>query len=340
MRRVPDPRATHLSMDTSNGSFAFTVSESQIGVRLDIVLSGYLTDCSRSYAAQLVQEGAVTVNSNACKPSYRVRPEDHIAGHLPPPRVTENIPEPILFTILHEDEFLIVIDKPPGLVVHPAPGHPSGTLVNGLLHHCPDLAAFGGEIRPGIVHRLDKDTSGVMVVAKQPAVHEYLAAQFQQREVRKTYLAIVRGNLSSSRGEIRLPIGRHPTARKQMSTVSGKPRSAETHYRVRERFDGATLLELDLKSGRTHQIRVHCAALHHPVIGDPLYGGRHNTVIDVGSGSKNRSVRLARQMLHAWRLGFTHPGDGQWHQFEAGMPDDMLALVRLLREDGSTADEA
>ena len=340
MRRVPDPRTTHLSMDTSNGCFSFTVSELQIGVRLDLVLSGFLAGCSRSYAAQLIQEGAVTVNSNACKPSYRVRSEDHISGHLPPPTLTENKPEQILFTILHEDEFLIVIDKPPGLVVHPAPGHPSGTLVNGLLHHCPDLAAFGGEIRPGIVHRLDKDTSGAMVVAKQPAVHEHLAAQFQQRAVRKTYLAIVRGHLSSSRGEIHLPIGRHPTARKQMSTVSGKPRSAETHFRVRERFDGATLLELDLKSGRTHQIRVHCAAVHHPVMGDPVYGGRNNTVIDVGSGSKKRSVKLARQMLHAWRLGFTHPGDGQWHQFEAGMPADMLALVDLLREGGSTAEEA
>jgi 23S rRNA pseudouridine1911/1915/1917 synthase len=170
-----------------------------------------------------------------------------------------------------------------------------------------------------------------MVVAKQPAVHENLAAQFQQRAVRKTYLAIVRGNFSSSRGEILLPIGRHPTARKQMSTVSGKPRSAETHYRVREAFDGATLLELDLKSGRTHQIRVHCAALHHPVIGDPLYGGRHNTVIEIGSGSKKRPVKIPRQMLHAWRLGFTHPGDGQWYQFEAEMPIDMLALVTLLR---------
>jgi 23S rRNA pseudouridine1911/1915/1917 synthase len=322
-------------MESSHGRFAFTVPQSQIGVRLDVVMSGYLANCSRSYAAQLIQEGAVRVNSKRCKPSYRVRPVDHISVDLPQPASSENRPEPISFSILYEDEYLIVINKPPGLVVHPAPGHPSGTLVNGLLHHCPDLVAFAGEIRPGIVHRLDKDTSGAMVVAKQPAVHEHLAAQFRQREVRKTYLAIVRGGGLSEKGEIHLPIGRHPTSRKQMSTVSGKSRSAETHYRVKETFDGLTLLALELKTGRTHQIRVHCAALHHPVIGDPVYGGRNNAEIQVGSGLKKRTIRIPRQMLHAWRLGFTHPGDGQWHQFEAEMPKDMLALVTLLREGGS-----
>jgi len=331
MRRGPDPRATHLAMDTSNDCFSFSVSELQIGVRLDLVLSNFLTDCSRSYAAQLIQEGAVTVNSSACKPSYRVRSEDHISGHLPPPTLTDNKPEQILFSILYEDAYLIVIDKPPGLVVHPAPGHPSGTLVNGLLHHCPDLAAFSGEIRPGIVHRLDKDTSGVMVVAKQPAVHEHLASQFQKRAVHKTYLAIVRGRFMSAQGEIHLPIGRHPTARKQMSTASGKSRSAETHYRVKEAFNGAALLELDLKTGRTHQIRVHCAALHHPVLGDPVYGGRNNNIIQVGAGSKKRTVRILRQMLHAWRLGFSHPVDGAWRQFEAGIPEDMQTLLMRLR---------
>lgn len=320
-------------MDTSHRRFSFTVPESQIGSRLDVVISECLEDCSRSYAAQLIQQGTVQVNLNLCKPSYRVRLEDQVSGYLPKPALSEFAPEAIDLNILYEDAFLIVINKPPGLVVHPAPGHPSGTLVNGLLYHCPDLAAFGGEIRPGIVHRLDKDTSGVMVVAKQPATHEQLAAQFQNRTVRKIYLAIVQGDMKASRGEIHLPIGRHPTARKQMSTVSGKMRSAETHYRVREILNGATLLELDLKTGRTHQIRVHCAAIHHPVVGDPVYGGRNNAVIRRGPGSIQRvATQIRRQMLHAWRLGFTHPVDGQWHRFEADIPEDMQALLTQLRE--------
>lgn len=319
-------------MDTSHRRFSFTVQESQIGLRLDVVLSECLSDCSRSYAAQLIQQGTVQVNRKLCKPSYRVRLEDCVSGHLPKPVLSEFAPEAIELNILFEDPFLIVLNKPPGLVVHPAPGHPSGTLVNGLLHHCPDLAAFGGEIRPGIVHRLDKDTSGVMVVAKQPSIHEQLAAQFQNRTVRKTYLAIVLGDVNPSRGEIHLPIGRHRTARKQMSTVAGKKRSAETHYRVREALNGATLLEVDLKTGRTHQIRVHCAAIHHPVVGDPVYGGRNNAVIRRGAGSvKDVATQVRRQMLHAWRLGFAHPADGEWHQFEAEIPEDMQALLMHLR---------
>ena len=322
-------------MDTSSRRFSFTVQESQIGLRLDVALSEYCIDCSRSYAAQLIQQGTVQVNRKLCKPSFRVRLEDRVSGHMPEPAPSEFAPEPIELTILFEDPFLIVINKPPGLVVHPAPGHPSGTLVNGLLHHCPDLAAFGGEIRPGIVHRLDKDTSGALVVAKQPSIHEQLAAQFQNRTVRKTYLAIVQGNMKPSRGEIHLPIGRHPTARKQMSTVSSKMRSAETHYRVREALNGATLLELDLKTGRTHQIRVHCAAIHHPVVGDPVYGGRNNAVIHRGSGSvKSVATSVWRQMLHAWRLGFIHPANGKWHQFEADIPEDMQALLIQLRAHG------
>jgi len=319
-------------MDISPRRFSFTVKESQIGLRLDVVLSEYLEDCSRSYAVQLIQQGTVQVNLRLCKPSYRVRLEDCVSGHLPNPAPSEFAPEAIQLNILFEDAFLLVINKPAGLVVHPAPGHRSGTLVNGLLHHCPDLAAFGGEIRPGIVHRLDKDTSGVMVVAKQPSTHEQLAAQFQNRTIRKTYLALVQGDVNPSQGEIHLPIGRHPTARKQMSTVSNKTRSAETHYRVREALNGATLLEVDLKTGRTHQIRVHCAAIHHPVIGDPVYGGRNNAEIRRSTGTGQRmATKIQRQMLHAWRLGFAHPADGKWRQFEAEIPEDMQVLLMHLR---------
>jgi 23S rRNA pseudouridine1911/1915/1917 synthase len=320
-------------MEPSHRRFSFIVKASQAGLRLDVVLSESIENCSRSYATQLIQQGTVQVNQRLCKPSYRVRREDSISGYLPEAAPSEFEPEAIDLDILFEDPFLIVINKPPGLVVHPAPGHLSGTLVNGLLHHCPDLAAFGGEIRPGIVHRLDKDTSGAMVVAKQPAVHEHLAGQFQNRTIRKTYLAIVRGNVYPSQGEINLPIGRHPTARKQMSTVSKKTRSAETHYRVREALNGATLLELGLKTGRTHQIRVHCAAIHHAVIGDPVYGGRNNAVIRRSNGTgKSLATLVQRQMLHAWRLGFSHPADGEWHQFEAEIPEDMQTLLMHLRK--------
>ena len=188
--------------------FTFTVSEPEAGMRLDVVLSSHLKDCSRSYASHLIQKGDVQVNQTPCKSSYRVRLGDRIAGQLPAPEPVDIPAEPIDLTILFEDSSLLVLNKPPGLVVHPAPGHSRGTLVNALLHHCTDLAAFSGEIHPGIVHRLDKNTSGALVVAKTPVAHEHLSRQFKARSVRKTYLAIVRGEMKTSQGEIRLPIGR------------------------------------------------------------------------------------------------------------------------------------
>jgi 23S rRNA pseudouridine1911/1915/1917 synthase len=319
-------------MDASPQRFGFSVKETQIGKRLDVVLSGHLADCSRSYAAQLIQDGAVAVNGKPSKPAYRVRLNDAIQGDLPAPTACEFKPEPIALSILYEDPHLLVVDKPPHLVVHPAPGHFQGTLVNALLHHCPDLAAFRGEIRPGIVHRLDKDTSGALVVAKTPAAHAYLARQFKQRKVHKTYLAIVQGELKTDEGAIRLPIGRHPVHRKRMSTTATRNRSAETLYRVRERLPGATLLELDLKTGRTHQIRVHCAALHHPILGDAVYGGRGASRVVCGDRPLERqTLQVRRQMLHAWRLGFFHPADHQWRRFEAGIPEDMQAVLDVLR---------
>jgi len=319
-------------MDTQSRRLQFTVLASEAGKRLDVILSNHLQDCSRSYAAQLIQDTAVLVNQRACKPSYRVRAGDTIAATLPAPEPVDIAPEPIDLHILYEDAALLVINKPPGLVVHPAPGHWHGTLVNALLHHCDDLAAFRGAIRPGIVHRLDKETSGALVVAKTPAAHAHLAEQFKVRSVRKTYLAIVKGEVKSRRGEIRLPIGRHPTARKKMSTIAPKARSAETLYRVRETLRGATLLELDLKTGRTHQIRVHCAAIHHPVLGDDVYGGRQHAVITApGRTSSPLTVKAERQMLHAWRLGFHHPVDGRWLSCEADMPEDMQSILACLR---------
>jgi 23S rRNA pseudouridine1911/1915/1917 synthase len=312
--------------------FHFAVSASEAGKRLDVILSGHLHDCSRSYAAQLIQQGDVHVNQRTSKPSYRAKPGDAVAGTVPPPETVNLVPEPIDLNILFEDSALLVINKPAGLVVHPAPGHHQGTLVNALLNHCGDLGSFRGIIRPGIVHRLDKDTSGALVVAKTPAAHEQLSGQFKARSVKKTYLAIVKGEMKAPGGDIILPIGRHPTVRKKMSTIAPKARSAETHYRVREILRGATLLELDLKTGRTHQIRVHCAAIHHPVLGDGVYGGRHHALTHPSSGSAPQlRVAIKRQMLHAWRLGFSHPVDGHWLNFEADPPEDMKAVLADLR---------
>ena len=232
-------------------------------------------------------------------------------------------PEPIPIDILYQDNDIIVLNKQPGMVVHPAPGHYSGTLVNALLYHCPELEGIGGEIRPGIVHRLDKDTSGVMVVAKNSVAHHDLALQFKLRHIKKKYLALVYGRMQSESGTVSLPIGRHPVDRKKMSIHSRKSRMAETTWRVRKRFSRATLVELGLKTGRTHQIRVHCAAIKHPVVGDSVYGGRK-----VEKNTTNDLLRsVPRQMLHAWQLEFTHPTKQKTLCFEAPIPPDMTDIL-------------
>ncbi len=231
----------------------------------------------------------------------------------------------------------MVLNKPAGLVVHPAPGHRRGTLVNALLYHCPDLGGIGGEIRPGIVHRLDKDTSGTMVVAKNAQALETLAQQFKTRTVRKKYLALVYGDLKNDEGTIKLPIGRHPVHRKQMSTTTRKGRSAETSWRVREKFKAITLLELTLKTGRTHQIRVHCTAMGHPIVGDQVYRSRKwlKDIDRLFSGESSSMVAqlkaVPRQMLHAWRLRLTHPDTGEVMTFESPIPADMETVIENLR---------
>ena len=239
--------------------------------------------------------------------------------------------------ILYQDRHLIVINKQPGLVVHPAPGHSSGTLVNALLYHCPDLGAIGGEIRPGIVHRLDKDTSGTMVAAKSAEAQEELARQFKDREVQKKYLALVYGNVRPEGGVIQLPIGRHPVDRKRMSTTTRKGRDAETHWKIRERLAGTTLLELDLKTGRTHQIRVHCSTMGYPVVGDQVYRPRKLFSNLREKLSNHSPVAIAalksadRQLLHAWQLSLTHPYSGKNMTFESPLPAEMEKLIHLLR---------
>ncbi|RPH52920.1 MAG: RluA family pseudouridine synthase [Desulfobacteraceae bacterium] len=316
-----------------NSAFVICADESASGKRLDVVVSSLIPSCSRSIAASLILKGIISVQGNIKKPGYRVKYGDKISGSIPAPEPVRHLPEPLELDILHEDEDIIVINKPPGMVVHPAPGHYSGTLVNALLYHCPDLPGIGGEIRPGIVHRLDKDTSGALVVAKNDASLASLAYQFRERKIRKQYLALVHGSMEQDSGSIALPIGRHPSDRKKMSVLTRKPRMAETAWEVAERFDTATLIRIDLKTGRTHQIRVHCAAIRHPVVGDPVYGGRAKILVNSKiKGSATGGLKLAkRQMLHAWRIRFNHPATKKTMEFEAPVPDDMAELIGKLR---------
>jgi 23S rRNA pseudouridine1911/1915/1917 synthase len=320
-----------------NGGFTILADDSDVGRRLDIVVAAHLPGCSRSLAATLVTRQQILVGGQPKKPGYRVKSGDEIQGCMPPPAQVISFPEPIPLQILYEDAHIVVINKQAGFVVHPAPGHPRGTLVNALLYHYPDLQKSDREIRPGIVHRLDKDTSGTMVVAKTTAAHEEIARQFKRRKIQKTYLAIVHGEMAAAEGVIKLPIGRHCRDRKRMSASSRKTRAAETRWRVREQFRGFTLLELDLKTGRTHQIRVHCHAMNHPIVGDKVYRPRKlQKRLAIGHRQSSKTIDsvslVARQLLHAWRLGVTHPVTQKEMLFESPMPDDMVSLVNTLRQ--------
>lgn len=311
-------------------AFTILVEPPDSGKRLDLYIASCISECSRSVATNLIRNGKIRVQGMVRKPGYRVKAGDEICGCIPPPAPVLFKPEPIPIDILHEDDDIIVINKRPGLVVHPAPGHYSGTLVNALLYHCPKLKGIGGELRPGIVHRLDKDTSGVLVAAKNDRAHLHLSRQFKSRRVKKKYLALVYGNMESDSGSVSLPIGRHPVDRKKMSTNSRKSRVAETTWQIRERFELASLIEVNLKTGRTHQIRVHCAAIKHPVMGDKVYGTR-KTGKNVAYG-KNLFGSVPRQMLHAWRIVLTHPVTEAMVSFEAPIPSDMQALITALRQ--------
>ncbi len=310
------------------------VDEPDSGKRLDVLIAARISECSRSLAASLIRNKQIWVQGSPKKPGYRVIIGDVISVQIPPPEPVSYEPEPIPIDILYEDEHLIVVNKQPGLVVHPAPGHYTGTLVNGLLYHCPGLAGIGGEIRPGIVHRLDKDTSGALVVAKNDPAHQNLAMQFKSRKIIKEYLALVHGEMNFESGTISLPIGRHPVDRKRMSTISRKGRIAETLWKVRERFLGATLVEVNLKTGRTHQIRVHFAAIKHPIIGDSVYCGRKAEKRLAKVNTLNILKLAPRQMLHAWHLGFTHPFTEKNMFFEAPIPKDMEEVINAFRNLG------
>jgi len=314
--------------------FTIIADELDSGKRLDVAVARRVADCSRSQSARMIRMGSITVHGLSKKPGYRVSDGDIIHICFPPPAKVSCEPEDITIDILYEDDHLIVVNKQAGIVVHPAPGHYSGTLVNGLLNHCPFLEGIGGEMRPGIVHRLDRDTSGALVIAKNDKAHQNLSVQFKSRQVKKTYLALVHGEIKDKSGNIMLPIGRHPIDRKRMSTRSRHSRAALTLWKVRERFLGLTLLEVDLKTGRTHQIRVHCAAMGHCVVGDVVYCGRgKNKYAGISRAGKilKKIQSVSRQMLHARHLSFIHPASGQWLQFEAPVARDMAQLLEALR---------
>lgn len=307
----------------------FSITPEDVGERLDRYLTQQLPMHSRAYLQQLIDQKHVVVDGRTTKPSYRLRAGDRIVVTPPPPKPSGVLAEPIPFDVLYEDAHLLVVNKAAGMVVHPSPGNTSGTLVNALQAHCSQLSGIGGIERPGIVHRLDKDTSGAIVVAKDDATHRGLARQFAERQVKKRYLAIVRGNLREGEGVIDAAVGRHPVYRQKMSTHTRVGRQAVTEFHVLERFGAYTLVELCPRTGRTHQIRVHMAAVGHPLLGDPTYG--RNRQEDHRSPLAQRLSWFRRQALHAWVLGFVHPATEAWLECRAPLPTDLEQLLTNLR---------
>jgi len=293
-------------------SFSFVVNKS--GTRLDKYVAEKCPELSRAQAQKLIGEGYITVNDRAAKASLKLNIGDKVKVVIPPPPPSPLSPEAIPLKILYEDDDVLVIDKPAGLTTHPAPGHPGHTLLNAVLSHFPHLAEIGDSLRPGIVHRLDKDTSGVMLIAKNSAAQANLINQFKTHSVKKSYLVLVKGHLTPERGAIEAPIGRDSRDRKRMAVVS-KGREARTDYNVVKYIGGYTLLEVKPETGRTHQIRVHFAAIGYPVVGDSVYGVK--------------SSYLSRQFLHAYRLGFKLPSTGKYVEFESELSPD---LERALKE--------
>jgi len=319
-----------------------TVAPADAGERLDRFLAAALAEApvalSRSRIKALLQEGHVRKDgATITDPSHRVKPDETYIVALPAPEDATARPQEIALTVLYEDEALLVIDKPAGLVVHPGPGQPDSTLVNALLAHCGDsLSGVGGVKRPGIVHRLDKDTSGLIVVAKNDAAHHALAAQFAGRTIDRAYLAVVWGVPMPPAGRVEGNIGRHPKDRKKMAVVgAGRGKPAATNYRVLKRFgDGAALVECRLETGRTHQIRVHMAHIGHPLIGDPVYGRRTPARAGALPPGAEPAVRaFSRQALHGRLIGFDHPRTGERLKFESLPPHDMADLIRRLESE-------
>ncbi len=302
----------------------FEVTAEQEGERLDRVLSRLYPEQSRSFFQNLIRKGAVTVNSSPAEKTGRpVSAGDLVTVRIPQAESADLLPQDIPLAILYEDSDVLIVNKPKGMVVHPAPGHGSDTLVNAVLYHCRDsLSGINGELRPGIVHRIDKDTTGALLVCKNDAAHEAIARQIAEHSVTRRYRGIVCGVIREEEGIIDRPIGRHPTDRKRMAVNEKNGRPAVTHYRVLERFSRYTYLEFRLETGRTHQIRVHMESLHHPLLGDAVYGGCKKEYAVAG---------LSGQTLHAMTIGFVHPTTGEYMEFTAPLPDYFEELLRRFR---------
>jgi 23S rRNA pseudouridine1911/1915/1917 synthase len=313
----------------------FSPTPEDVGERLDRYVTQQLPTHSRAYVQRLIDEEQILVDGRPTKAGYRLRAGNRINVSLPPPKPSGLLPEPVRLDILYEDDHLLVVNKAAGMVVHPSPGNASGTLVNALLAHCTHLSGIGGIERPGIVHRLDKDTSGVMVVAKDDATHRTLAHLFAERQVKKQYLAIVQGQMRDAAGVIDAAVGRHPVHRQRMSTHTRLGRQAVTEFLVLERFGFYSLVELRPRTGRTHQIRVHMAAIGHPLLGDPTYG--HSQKAQLRSPLAHQLAWFHRQALHAWGLGFVHPATGEWLDCRAPLPADLERVLAILRREASAA---
>jgi 23S rRNA pseudouridine1911/1915/1917 synthase len=331
-KALPQPTTDNRRPATGNRQPAtvLTVPSELDGVRLDRALATIAPEHSRSLLAKWIGEGHVTVDGRmAMKPSHRVAVGEEIELEVPPPAASALQPQELALDVIYEDADLVVVDKPAGLVVHPAAGHPDRTLVNALLFRVKDLSGVGGELRPGIVHRLDKDTSGVMIIAKNDTAHRKLTGAWNSEEVRKEYLAIVYGAPAERSGTIEAPIGRDPRNRKRMAVVAGG-RQAITEYEVVERFRYVSLVRCRLRTGRTHQIRVHMKHLGHPIVGDPLYSGPQWRGIPDKKAQKVLSS-LTRQALHAWKITVNHPRTGNRLTFESPLADDLGRVIGFFR---------
>ena len=318
--------------------FEDVVDETTAGLRLDQYLAEVIEDASRSYLKKLIKDGQVAIGGRTCtKPSRNVQEGELVSAEIPPPPDIMPEPEDIPLDILFEDEELLIVDKPAGLVVHPAPGHYTGTLVNAVLHHCPDFQRSGSDmVRPGIVHRLDMDTSGVMVVAKTQRAHADLGRQAADHAFDRRYLALVRGEFKEDKGKVNASIGRSTADRKKMTVTGIRGKDAVTHFEVRERFGIASLISLQLETGRTHQIRVHMRFAGRPVLGDPIYGVADFKGWQVSQELREALEGLRGQALHAELLGITHPVSGERLTFTSPAPDDFLLVLDALRKSTAT----
>ncbi len=300
--------------------FYFSITEEWEDERIDKALNGLIGSLSRSHIQKLLKDNHVTVNRKGVKANYRLRCGDEVRLELPPAAETNILPENIPLDVLYEDDDILVVNKPKGMVVHPAPGHFSGTLVNAIMYHCRgDLSGINGMMRPGIVHRIDKDTTGSVIICKNDFSHNHIAAQLKDHSVVRRYRAICYGSCNEEEGTINVPIGRHPVDRKKMAVNVPNGREAITHYKVLQHFPGYTYIECCLETGRTHQIRVHMASIGHPLLGDEVYAGKRKS-----------PFRLEGQCLHAKTLGFVHPRNGGYIETDAPMPAYFVHLLEIL----------